>query len=107
MELTQGPFTSADWLVTKGNEQTFMEQWESLARISLESPGARWFFLIRDVAEPRHFVSFGQWDDFGSITTARSWPRFLDQFRRCQALCDESRGGDYEVAVAAPSPEPG
>ena len=71
MELTQGPFTSADWLVTKGNERAFMEQWESLARISLESPGARWFLLIRDVADPRHFVSFGQWDDFGSITTAR------------------------------------
>lgn len=94
------PLTSANWMVKDGNQQDFIEQWRSLAEISLESPGAQSFFLIQDVANSRHFVSFGQWDDQGSITTSRSRPRFLEQFRRCQALCDESPGSDYRVVVA-------
>jgi quinol monooxygenase YgiN len=95
------PFTSADWQVVEGNEQAFVEAWTELARISLDTAGAREFFLIGDVADPRHFVSFGRWKDLETVTLSRSRERFLAQFRRCQALCERTRGSDFLVVVAA------
>ena len=95
------PFTSADWQVREGNEESFIDAWAELARISLDTPGAREFLLIGDLADPRHFVSLGRWQDLETVTLSRSRERFLAQFRRCQARCDRSRGSDFVVVVAA------
>jgi quinol monooxygenase YgiN len=103
IDATGSPFTSADWHVRVGNEQAFVEAWTELARISLATPGARDFLLIRDVADPRHFVSIGRWQDLGTVTLSRSRERFLSQFRRCQALCEHSQGSDFILVVAAPA----
>jgi quinol monooxygenase YgiN len=101
-----GPaYTSGDWLVKEGDEEAFVGRWSALAGWCLEhTRGARSFRLIRDRADPRHFISFGEWDGFDEITVARSKPDFLQLFRACQALCDRSSGGDYTVALAAPEP---
>jgi quinol monooxygenase YgiN len=97
------PYTSGDWLVKEGNEQAFIDQWTAVAEWCLEhSPGARSFRLIQDRANPRHFISFGEWDDFDSVSVARSRPTFLKLFRGCQELCDRFGGSDYTVALTAP-----
>jgi quinol monooxygenase YgiN len=97
------PYTSGDWLVKEGNEQAFIDQWVAVAGWCLEhSAGARSFRLIRDRANPRHFISFGEWDDFASVGVARSRPGFLELFRGCQDLCERFSGSDYTVALAVP-----
>ncbi len=96
------PYTSGNWIVREGNEETFLETWRTLAEVSSASAGARQFFLIRDSADPRHFISFGRWDDFESVSASRSRRSFLEAFRACQSLCEEFGGGDYEVVIAVP-----
>jgi quinol monooxygenase YgiN len=97
------PFTSGDWLVKAGNERAFIDVWTEVADWCLEhAPGARSFRLIRDEKNPRHFISFGEWEDFDSISVARGQPGFLEPFRQCQRLCDRFSGSDYTVALAVP-----
>ncbi len=96
-------YTSGSWVVREGNEQAFVDQWTAVADWCLQfSPGARSFRLIRDRRDPRHFISFGEWDDFDSVSVARSRPQFLRLFRDCQSMCDEFSGSDYTVALAVP-----
>jgi quinol monooxygenase YgiN len=97
------PYTSGDWLVREGNEQAFIDQWTAVAEWCLQhAPGARSFRLIRDRANPRHFISFGEWDDVDSVSVARGQPGFLQLFRECQGLCERFGGSDYTVALAVP-----
>ena len=96
-------YTSGDWLVKEGNERLFIERWTAVADWCVaHSPVARFFRLIRDRANPRHFISFGEWDGFESISVARSYPRFLELFRVRQGLCERFSVSDYTVALAAP-----
>jgi quinol monooxygenase YgiN len=98
-----GGYTSGNWVVKEGNEQTFVEQWRSVARWCLQnSQGARSFRLIQDTNDPRHFISFGEWDDLEWLTVARGQSEFLRLFRGCQRLCDRFEGSDYVVALALP-----
>ena len=100
-------YTSGDWLVKEGNEQLFIDQWTAVAEWCLaHSRGARFFRLIRDRSNLRHFISFGEWDDFESAGVARSYPRFLELFRGCQGLCEGFAGSDYTVALAVPEVTP-
>jgi quinol monooxygenase YgiN len=97
------PYTSGNWIVSEGKENAFIEQWAAVADWCLaNSPGARFFRLIRDSQEPRHFISFGEWEDFDSVSVARSRPEFLRLFRGCQNLCDQFSGSDYTAALATP-----
>jgi quinol monooxygenase YgiN len=97
------PYTSGDWLVKEGNEQAFVDLWEKVADFCVQNyPGARGFRLIRDAANPRHFISFGEWNDFDSVSVSRSRPQFLRLFRGCQGLCDEFSGSDYTVSLFVP-----
>jgi heme-degrading monooxygenase HmoA len=101
-DLGRPSFTSGNWMVTEGNEEAFVESWNLVAGWCLEhARGARSFHLIRDVANPRHFVSFGEWDELDDITVSRASPEFLRLFRKTQGLCDTFSGSDYEVALAA------
>ena len=99
------PFTSGDWHVKAGNEQEFLEAWKSLAECSMGPSGGREFILIRDVVDPLHFVSFGWWSDPAWVTMSRSREEFVRRFRRVQALCEQSRGGDFRVAIAVQEDE--
>lgn len=97
------PYTSGDWLVKEGNEEAFIAQWTAVADWCLEhSLGVRSFHLIRDRGDPRHFISFGEWQNFDAVSVARSRPGFLERFHECQVLCERFSGSDYTVVLAAP-----
>jgi quinol monooxygenase YgiN len=93
-------YTSGNWSVKEGSVEAFLDQWRALADYCIEHGiGARYFRLIRDRANPRHFVSFGEWDGREALSLSRARPEFLRLWRGCQQLCDEFSGSDYEVAL--------
>lgn len=93
-------FASGNWSVAAGNEETFMDRWaEFLEWTKAENPGFQVANLIRDVENPRHFISFAVWDDPASRRAWKSNPGFGSRMMACRQLCDDMQGSDYEVAV--------
>jgi heme-degrading monooxygenase HmoA len=95
------PFTSGNWLVQAGKEQEFVNRWSALTLWSLQdAQGAQFFYLIQDSGDPRHFLSFGAWDNPDSVRAWRGQPKFSELLGACRELCDEFEAHDYTLASA-------
>jgi heme-degrading monooxygenase HmoA len=94
-------YVSGDWKVRTGSEDEFVARWRAFTGWSLENaPGARSFVLIRDMDEPRHFLSFGSWTDLESVRAWRATSEFAQLLGRCRELCEEFHAGDYSLAAS-------
>lgn len=93
-------YASGNWSVAAGNEDAFIAGWtEFLEWTKAENPGFEMASLIRDVDNPRHFVSFALWD---SPETRKAWKAsdgFRSRMGACRQLCDDMQGSDYDAAV--------
>ncbi|HEY3210740.1 MAG TPA: antibiotic biosynthesis monooxygenase family protein [Actinomycetota bacterium] len=95
------PYTSGNWMVREGNEEEFVTRWTEFTEWSLaNAPGAETFLLIRDATDPRHFNSFGSWEDAGNVTAWRDRPEFQERLAACRALCDDFKGTDFTLSAA-------
>ena len=95
------PYTSGNWVVKEGSEQEFVKRWTEFTEWALaNAPGAEHFVLIRDVADPRRFASFGAWEDSASVQAWRERPEFQQRLGACKALCEDFRPVDSVLAAA-------
>jgi heme-degrading monooxygenase HmoA len=88
-------YVSINWHVKRGSEDEFLELWGG-ALEWLEASFARDGFerarLVRDEADPSHFVSFIEWRDRAAI---ERWDAHPEKPRRQAALaqlCDDVSG---------------
>ena len=101
------PYTSAQWRVKPGNEETFVEAWQELASIFLTLPQPpSWGILLRSVDDPSAFRSFGPWPSMEALTAMRADPRTGGAIDRLIDLCTEATPGAYTVAAAAGDRKP-
>ena len=64
------PYTMGTWVTQPEKEDAFVAAWREFADwTSREVGGATSALLLRDVAEPRRFVSIGPWE---SLEASRS-----------------------------------
>jgi len=74
------PYTLGNWVAKPGREEEFVAAWRELADWTMKevggSPSAK---LLRDVANPRRFVSFGPWDSLEAIDAWRALPGFRER----------------------------
>jgi heme-degrading monooxygenase HmoA len=95
------PYTSGTWLVKEGKEEEFVARWTEFTEWSLgNAPGAESFVLLRDATDPRRFISFGAWEDAGTVAAWRERPAFQERLGACRALCDDFRGTDHTLSAA-------
>ena len=95
------PYTSGNWIVKEGSEKEFIARWTDFTEWALaNAPGAESFILIREVADPRRFVSFGAWEDAESVKAWRERPEFQQGLAACRALCEDFRPSDSTLAAA-------
>lgn len=93
-------FASGSWRVRKGKEQEFVERWaEFLQWTRKTQPALGSASLIRDEADPSHFVSFATWPDAESRAAWKGSPEFPEKFRPCRELCEDFYGSDYTREV--------
>jgi heme-degrading monooxygenase HmoA len=93
-------YASGNWRVKEGSEEEFMARWR--AWLSASASAVRGFGsarLLRDTDDPRHFVSFSDWEDPGSRNDWKASPEFAKGIAACRELCEEFPGSDLsEVA---------
>lgn len=92
-------YASGNWHVQEGKEDTFVERWQDwLGWTRKTHPNLERARLIRDRGDPRHFVSFAEWEDAASRDAWKQSPEFAEKFGACRKLCDDFYGGDYDEA---------
>jgi len=81
-------YSHSTWTVKPGREDEFVAAWQEwVAWSALQGLGtsAR---LLRDVDDPRRFVSFGPWEDLDTVRRWRAEPGFRERVERLQALVE-------------------
>ena len=87
-------YTSGNWHVRPGSEDEFVKRWtDFIDQTRDKSPGQ--FILIRDVSDPKHFVSVGTWARKEDVDAWMAMPEFKESFAAFGDLCDEYQGGPY------------
>jgi heme-degrading monooxygenase HmoA len=90
---------SGNWHTSEGSEEEFVERWTSFLEWTKATvPGFAGASLIRDVADPRHFVSFAIWESSDARSRWQAHEGFAERLGGCRALCDDFTGASFELA---------
>jgi heme-degrading monooxygenase HmoA len=93
-------WASGNWTVTEGKEDEFVAAWKDWLEWSRQNvDGFVSATLVRDVANPRHFVSFSPWTDAASRDAWKASAGFAEKMGAARALCDDFYGSDYSLAA--------
>lgn len=94
-------YASGSWTVKAGQEEEFISRWRDwLQRSASDVEGFGSARLVRDLSNPRHFLSYSDWDTPEARDTWKQSPEFAEGFSSCRELCDDFYGGDYTQVVA-------
>lgn len=102
-------YTSGDWFVKAGKEETFVEAWQELADWTIGNlPGCTFAKLLRDESDSRHFVSFSPWRDEESVAAWREHPGFQERVGHLRDLLEsfEPRTMNEVGPAGPPTPDP-
>ncbi len=92
------PYTSGTWMAKPGKEDEFVAAWRAMAEWTAENvAGARRGTLLRDVSDPRRFLSFGPWESHEAIDAWRALPEFQDGVAKMRELLEDFTPGTFEV----------
>jgi heme-degrading monooxygenase HmoA len=99
-ESTVVDFASGNWTVSAGKNAEFEGRWEEFLQWSkAEAKGFVRATLLRDLENPQHYISAGQWESAADRDAWKALPGFQDHLMACRSLCDEFSSSDYERAV--------
>ena len=93
-------YTSGDWVVKKGHEDEFARLWQAAVdQLSLEFPGVT-FRLLRDVENPRRFVSIGgAWRNAEQIAAARALPSYQAAMAALEEVLESGDLDTFELTA--------
>ncbi len=94
------PYTLGNWVAKPGREEEFVAAWQELADWTRGEFGERSSAkLLRDMADPRRFVSFGPWDSLEAIDAWRALPGFKESVSRIREFLESFEPVTLEVVA--------
>ena len=81
-------YSHSTWTVKEGCEDEFVTAWKDWVAWSAPHGLRSSARLLRDVDDPRRFLSFGPWEDLDTIRRWRSLPGFQERLARLQATVE-------------------
>lgn len=83
-------WTHGRWIVSDGNEETFIRAWNEFAAWSSDAfPTGGRSVLLRDTETPQMFYSFGPWPDVETIERWRESEGFKQRIAAIRPLLKE------------------
>ena len=83
------PYTMGTWVTQPEKEDAFVAAWREFADwTSREVGGATSALLLRDVAEPRRFVSIGPWESLEAVEAWRANLGFAERVTKVRAFLE-------------------
>jgi len=82
-------FTFGNWFVKLGKEEDFKKEWKEFADWSIRNKlGSNTPYLLQDITNARHFISFGPWPDVQTIKKWRQTEEFQLFVEKAKELCE-------------------
>lgn len=94
-------WNSGSWQVSEGKADEFIERWTAFLTWTKEA-NADFLFarLLRDAADPDHFISFAAWGASDSMAAWKEKPEFAEHFGGCRALCEDIHASGYGLTAS-------
>ena len=93
-------YTSGSWQPNAGSDEAFVEAWSSFASWASAMTGAGTLRLVRDLNEPGHYVSFGDWENIDRVRAWKSSPEFRERMAQVLQHVDTFRPTELELVAA-------
>jgi heme-degrading monooxygenase HmoA len=94
-------YTTGSWKPSQAGEQAFVEAWTEFATWASTMPGAGTLRLVRDLHEPGHFVSYGDWESLDEVKTWKSSPEFRERMAQVLQHVDEFHPTELKLVATA------
>ena len=92
-------YSSGEWTVKDGEGEAFVEAWTEFARWLSTMPGAGTARLIRDLTEPRRYLSFAPWESAEAMHAWRNAPDFPGRLAAVREHVAEFIPSEYELVA--------
>ena len=92
-------YTSGAWVVKPGKEDAFVEEWKAFVAWASSMPGSGTFRLVRDVEDPRKFMSFAPWESFEAQRDWKELPEFRERLMRVRSQCEDFQPATLELVA--------
>jgi heme-degrading monooxygenase HmoA len=93
------PYTHTSWIVKEGRESEFVERWNEWADWTRRQGLASRALLLRDVDDPRHFVSFGPWESMQAVGSWRAQAGYGERVARLREVVEHFEPRTFEVVA--------
>jgi heme-degrading monooxygenase HmoA len=92
-------YSSGVWTAKEGEEEAFVAAWTEFARWLTPMQGAGTARLIRDLSDPRRYLSFAPWESAEAMHAWRNAPEFPERLAAVRKHVAEFTPSDYELVA--------
>jgi heme-degrading monooxygenase HmoA len=93
------PYTHTSWVVKEGRERDFVERWREWADWTRRQGLASQAMLLRDVDDPRRFVSFGPWESIQAVSSWRAQAGYHERVAKLREVVDHFEPRTLEIVA--------
>jgi len=90
-------YSSGAWTAKEGEGEAFVEAWTEFARWLRTMPGAGTARLIRDLGEPRRYLSFAPWESAEAMYAWKADPEFGERIATVREHVTEFTPSELEL----------
>jgi len=92
-------YSSGRWVVKPGEEDAFVQEWTAFVTWASGMPGSGTFRLVRDLNQPRSYLSFAPWENFDAQNAWNEQPEFAERIGRVRSHCEDFQPSAYELVT--------
>ncbi len=92
-------YSSGAWTAKEGEGEAFVEAWTEFARWLRTMPGAGTARLIRDLDEPRRYLSFAPWESAEAMHAWKADPEFGERIAAVREYVAEFTPSELELVA--------
>jgi heme-degrading monooxygenase HmoA len=92
-------YTSGSWVVKEGEEDAFVEEWKAFVAWASAMAGSGTFRLVRDLDDPRKYLSFAPWESFDAQNDWKELPEFRERLMRVRSHCEDFQPSTLELVA--------
>lgn len=83
----------------EGHDDDFVAAWTDFVKWAKEQPGSGVFRLVRDVENPRRYLSFAPWETYDAQQAWKGTDEFGARMRRVREHVESFEPSTYELVT--------